>query len=300
MASSTRSRNWMFTINNPDDIDLPKSWDYTFLAYQLEEAPGTGTPHLQGYVIWPSKLRLSSCRTISTGHWEPRRATHKKALEYVTKEDTRIDGPWQMGVAPTPGRRTDILAVKDMIDSGATQLEVADELFPCWVRHYKGFALYRKMKTTPRDWKTTVIVLYGPAGTGKTYAARDLPGAVDMITAPQGTMWFDEYQGAPTVILDEFYGWISHSKMLQLMDEYPCEVPVKHSFRTWKPRLMIITSNIPPWEWYTDHWIKRPATMKAFARRLTKIYYCPMLGITQEKEFDFSPAPARHPTFSPY
>lgn len=36
-------------------------------------------------------------------HWEPVQCPNK-ALEYVQKEDTRIEGPWSFGSVPHTGR----------------------------------------------------------------------------------------------------------------------------------------------------------------------------------------------------
>ena len=44
-----KSKAWMFTLNNPEDDQAPAGWpDVKYCKWQKEEAPTTGTPHLQG------------------------------------------------------------------------------------------------------------------------------------------------------------------------------------------------------------------------------------------------------------
>jgi len=90
---NTRSRSWMFTLNNynADDIDcllleLKNSKSYVF----QEEMGKKGTPHLQGYVVWKSQRMFSVLIKINKRiHWEVRRGTHKQAVAYCSKDSTR-------------------------------------------------------------------------------------------------------------------------------------------------------------------------------------------------------------------
>ncbi len=108
------SKYWCFTINNPDDTlveDDPNNWDgYTYVTWQKEDA---GTPHYQGYVEYAKPKRLSAMKKISNrAHWEPRFGTQQEAITYCTKEETRVDGPWELGTKsiPSQGKRNDLEA----------------------------------------------------------------------------------------------------------------------------------------------------------------------------------------------
>jgi hypothetical protein len=69
---------------------------------------------------------------------------------------------------------------------------------------------------------------------------------------PGDFQWFDGYEGQRIVIIDDFRGEYPLPLLLQLLDRYPMQVPVKGGFSQWCPRKVYITSNIRPWLWYTD------------------------------------------------
>ena len=81
-----RSRNWFFTINNPDDDDNPEKWDcstFKYLVFQLEKGE-QNTPHYQGYITFSNKKSLKQVKEISKkAHWEPRKGTHEKRVNIV-------------------------------------------------------------------------------------------------------------------------------------------------------------------------------------------------------------------------
>jgi len=69
------ARNWMFTINNPDDTDDPNAWEVKYVVWQLEEGE-SGTPHYQGYVELEKVSRLAAMKKLSLkAHWEKRMGT---------------------------------------------------------------------------------------------------------------------------------------------------------------------------------------------------------------------------------
>ena len=79
--------NWLFTINNPADVDLPRTWpDVRYCCWQLEEGEN-GTPHLQGYVVLEKRKRLGGMKRLDkTAHWEQRKGTHDKQKTIVGKK----------------------------------------------------------------------------------------------------------------------------------------------------------------------------------------------------------------------
>lgn len=106
-----QSKRWVFTLNNytPADVTrlealgtLPNT---TYLVFGKEVA-STGTPHLQGFIIFESTHRPARVRSILVRcHVEVARGTSVQASTYCKK-----DGDYQeFGVCPGPdqGKRTD-------------------------------------------------------------------------------------------------------------------------------------------------------------------------------------------------
>lgn len=72
-----------------------------FIVYQLEVGE-SGTPHLQGYVVFKKPMRLSAVRQlIPRAHLDIARGTNEQNIAYCTKDETRRDGPWRAGTEPT-------------------------------------------------------------------------------------------------------------------------------------------------------------------------------------------------------
>lgn len=99
-----RASIWIGTWNNPplpaeDTLNaIHKNLKASHTKGQLEKGE-SGTPHLQFIVNLGLQARLVALKKhYPTIHWEPTRS--KAAEDYVVKEDTRIDGPWEVGQKP--------------------------------------------------------------------------------------------------------------------------------------------------------------------------------------------------------
>ena len=112
---------------------------------------------------------------------------------------------------------------------------------------------YQLLHQERRSWKTEVFIIYGPTGTGKTSAAWAMAPQAYLLPPQQsssGTGWWDGYNGEADIIIDEFYGWLRYSFMLQLLDRYPLRVEFKGGSYNFVGRRIILTSNQPPSAWY--------------------------------------------------
>ncbi len=252
---SARVRGWVFTVNNPTSaIDWPLLGD-CYLVYQKEKGE-SGTEHFQGVVFFKNKRTFRSVRSILPDgcHIESMKGTLDQAVAYCTKEDTRIEGPWKFGEKPAgQGGRTDLLAVKKMIDEGHSEKEIADKCFGTWCRHDRAFKRYRVLTTPGRTWQTTLIVYWGPPGTGKSSHALELGSDSQYWLPPpdkNGSVWWDGYDGQETVVIDEFYGWIRRDILQRVVDRYPYYVQTKGGSTPFVAKTIIITSNKPPEMWY--------------------------------------------------
>lgn len=280
----TRSNYWVFTLNNPGnsnnfeiDTFLKEQEDkISYYVYQLEIGKGdnpripTGTPHLQGYVEFKARVDLTYLKNFNNNaHWEPRRESAAANRIYCTKEDTREDGPWEFGTISegTPGKRNDLLSIKKDIDDGKNDKHIADNYFGSWIRNRQSFSAYRLLATPIRNFKSQVIVLTGASRIGKSYwAMKNTRGIEGTGYNASNGNWFDGYNGADDIVLDDFYGWIEYHKLLKLLDSYQASVETKGGCTNWAPRRIVITSNKPWWEWYD--WTKVRGVKDALEARI--------------------------------
>lgn len=247
-----KSQNWCFTINNPKNNDIPRTWKQVqYCIWQLESGEN-GTPHLQGYVVFTVRKALKTVSNIiQNAHLEPRLGTHTQAKTYCQKTDTRTSGPWEIGddskIPETQGSRSDLMTVKKAIDEGQSDIYLLDNHFETCAKHLRFFREYKRIKSAPRNFKTKVIALWGPTNTGKSrYCSEKYPNAY---WKPYGEWWSD-YDLHETVIIDDFYGWMPYAFMLHLLDRYPLVVNTKFGGVNFVAKTIIITSNKHPQEWY--------------------------------------------------
>lgn len=125
--SRVRSRGYCFTINNylPEDEQRLRSLagqggPCTYVVWQREKAPETGTRHLQGYAYFVSPKDFGAVRKLfqrSNGAYHASifvaKGSPEQNIRYCTKEDTRLDepgsGPFELGRRPGgQGHRSDV------------------------------------------------------------------------------------------------------------------------------------------------------------------------------------------------
>jgi len=259
---SGQSRGWCITWNNVSDEHLREAKDNvehsTNIRYacgQLEVGGETGTRHWQAYVEFTGPRSLQYVRKLFPECYaKARRGTPAECRVYCSKEESRVGEFWEHGTLPQEkgaGKRNDLVAVQQRLRAGAKVSEIYEEFPGVAARYPKFIATYADMRLAPRSWKTEVRVYKGRTDVGKTRGVYDeFP---DVWSKPDG-QWFDGYDGQQHVLIDDFSGGnfcgISFRFLLRLLDRYPLEVPIKGGFRKWVPRVIIITTNVEPKEWY--------------------------------------------------
>lgn len=120
----------------------------------------------------------------------------------------------------------------------------------------------------------TVHLYYGPPGTGKTEYAVENGKAEGFrpLRLPIGKdFWLTEDLSlARYIILEDFKCNIGLSDLLNLLDKYPVQAPIKGSFVWWLPERVVITTNRSPWMWYD--YSSRDFEREALFRRIHKCF----------------------------
>lgn len=270
MPKMSKHRAYAFTSFEMEELIFGgKSPKFEYLIIGFEECPTTKRKHIQGYIYFKNPRSFNSVkRLLGKAHVEAAKGTPQENRKYCAKGGLFKE----FGKIPEQGKRNDILALRNAIIEGKTDYEIIvdDGLCETYARYIK-FA-DRCRETVQKEQAKTfrkleVIVLYGPAGTGKTRYVYENERDVYTLTQAQKEVWFDGYCGEKVLIIDDFYGWIKWAFMLKLLDGHPCRLNKKGGggYALWEK--VYVTSNKPPWEWYKKGY---PDELK---RRINSIVY---------------------------
>lgn len=273
--SNGRSKSWCFTINNWTEADQQRLRDLfpgscTYIVWGREVAPTTRTPHLQGYVEFSTRKRLTAVKNLlgEQAHCEVRRGTPEQAAAYC-----KTDGDWeeQGTISHGQGHRRDLEEVKDLLDHGHSMVTIAERHFSTFVRYHRGIEAYAALHPVRRAWEQRLVIcLTGPTGCGKTSIAVSIGKQLfgESWIAPDPTLkWFQGYIGQDCAILDDYRGGARYDFMLRLLDQYEMQVPCKGGFHNWRASLVFITSNTKYHEWHPEE-----HCTNAISRRITLSY----------------------------
>ena len=303
------ARQWCFTVHADvtagDDVSWPQasaddhplmSWtskkNFRFCYYSVERCPRTGRVHLQGFLCLNSMMRLAALKKEyhATAHWEASRGSFEQNMDYCSKDKSHIAGPFSMGEAPAQGKRNDLEAVYTMVKAKKTNMEILEATSGKAARFEKAINFIRFTEMERESDRqlagVKVMVLYGPTGTGKTYAAVNVisGGNYYKCESPSKSgdkLWFNGYEGQSTLIIDDFSGGVDFRYLLVLLDKYKLKVEIKggHVWACWTN--VIITSNVHPRHWYSPTIDQAP-----LARRITEIRHCTEQGVYELVGFD--------------
>jgi len=263
MPRSIRNRNWVFTLNNPNDDEIAACKDvpsrYTCLGF---EVGSKGTPHIQGcYVFRQPQTIVRMRKILPRAHWEAMQGTPRQASDYCKKDGNFVES----GELPAQGKRTDIdRAIVTLKEKGYKY--VADEHPKEFVKYHRGFKELELALSTPYDHASVRgIWIYGPPGTGKSHSARRFSD--DLYVKPQNK-WFDGYSGESVILLDDLDTDCLGHYLKIWADRYSCTGETKGGTVQLKHKLFVVTSNYSISELFKD---KDDAIVEALERRFKLI-----------------------------
>ncbi len=259
---------WCFTIfpdpESGEDLK-PGEWDSppAYCVWQYEAASSTDRYHIQGYCCFFTNMRFNTLKAMLPDgtHIEKREGTHAQAKAYCMKEDTRMNGPYEygsdIGIANGQGARSDLKRARDFLLVKTNSMKDFSLEHPgVYFKYAKNCLSFRVLHSAKRNWEMEVITLVGPTGVGKTRYVYDTYPLEEIYSLPppkgSGTYW-DGYDGQRIVLIDEMYGnRFSHGCLLQLLDRYPFQVPVHGGTIEFVSKIIVMTSNAHPKEWYSS------------------------------------------------
>lgn len=295
--ADSRCRSWCGTLNNYSEAELEKFRSVcvgerplcSYICFQPETAPSTGTPHLQFYVQRASGCTRSALRKLLGGRvsLRPAAGTADQNRAYCSKEASRDLGAGfafeeygkaNKGTGAGAGARTDLVALTERVREGGTSATICREFTLPFMRMHRGIAAAVACFQPVRARNTDCLWLWGPTGAGKSHYCRTkYPGAYWKNT---DNLWWCGYEGdgKQIVVIDDYrvpnhheqFG--SYPSMLRLLDATPLIIPFKGGNMHFNSPLVIITCPYPP------DWIWQGRTGESLAqlmRRLTEVKYLP-------------------------
>jgi len=258
--------------------------DVRYVAYSRENAPTTGTPHLQGFLQMKKQCSCVEVRRITGIPWVKfMKGSFDDNDIYCSKVATLHEAGKRVGEGGQ-GSRHDLDDFWELVKSGKSDLELMEADFKTYSKVMKSVDRYRSLMRPKRleQTKLEVFLFFGKPGTGKTELA--LSQFEDSYRLPIGRgFWLTPSAvGKKHIVIDEFKSNIGLSDLLQLLDKYPIEVERKGDHLWWCPDTIIITTNRSPWDWYNYN--DRDFEREALFRRID---YCYKF----EKNSDLVPKP---------
>lgn len=254
-----------FPLVNPDESIIQ------CLYYQVEEAPTTKKIHLQGFIIAKRRIRFNTLQKLFPGvHIVKARGTQQQNIDYCSKSTSRIKGPYKIGEFLKPGECKALSYVCEGIKQHKPFTWAIDEYPEIYIRNYNGLMRYRELilDEIPIFRQLEVHWYYGKTGTGKTRSVYEQEPNVYRCT--RDAQWWDGYFDQKAILFDEFYGDIRCKDMLNYLDGYRIQLPVKGGFVNARWTVVYITSNISPESVYM---FVLPDVKDAFMRRINNIKY---------------------------
>lgn len=253
--SSIKTRTWCFTINNYTHEDehyvFQLAW-YCRYVICGREVGESGTPHLQGYVVFENAVRISTVSEyLPRAHLEPAKGDSDQNYAYCTKEGDFFEYGNRPDTQKTKGDKNRQRYAEAV--QAARENRWKDVPEDILVRSGNGLrlAVLLTAESNLEDTEEKMEWYYGASGTGKSRKAREEnPDAYLKMC----NKWWDGYQGQDVVIIEDFDKdhkvLVHHLKIWADRYKFPAEV--KGGKTDIRPRKIIVTSNYHPEDIWTD------------------------------------------------
>lgn len=195
-----QSKRWCFTINNfaPSDVArLDGLGECKYIIYGKERGE-SGTPHLQGFVIFEVNKRFNNVKQLlgDRCHVEVARGTSAQAAEYCRKDGDFVE----RGTPPNAaGKRTDWERYRSWVQSLGripTRRELAAEYTSLYARYDRKCFEIAELCLPAPELQTGDLRPGFQTGLADTFGGPAPPRAIDFIVDAEGNSgksWFCGY-----------------------------------------------------------------------------------------------------------
>lgn len=237
--------------------------DCEFFAFSKEVAPTTGTPHLQGFLLFKKERLLSAVikdfsrsESWKNSHLEVMHGTLQQNQQYCSKQSKLIVLCGDV-LPPEPkdvsDHSNDFADALRLVQSGDID-NVRSKYPEIYLRYYS--ALHREAdrcappppKPKPRE-RLLNFWIYGKTGTGKTSGVIDRFGEDNVAKCPVGQADRElVYENQEVYLIDDFDYASARSLPVQLLkqlaDHYPFSANYRYAkkARSIRPPIVVITS----------------------------------------------------------
>lgn len=250
------SRNFLCTLNLDSGDgwsdylkELKKNCGAEYICGQLEKGEKEGHLHIQFFVNFKQPQKIGRITKHDKRIHVEKVKVNNGADTYCMKEETRVEGPIELGVKPVKvNNKTDWEQVWKLAANGEL------DKIPASIRviHYNKLKSIAKDNIQFKDCDhLRGIWIYGKAGAGKSRWVRE---HCSPLYPKLCNKWWDGYQGEPYVVMDDMMP--EHKCLAQQLkiwsDRYDCILETKggavHSQYQW----FIVTSQYSIDEIFSD------------------------------------------------
>ena len=262
-------RHFAFTWNNyPEDVkvqlkNIYRELDANFLVAGLEEAPTTGTPHVQGYIQLNKRKTFKTVTKIFGGkvHISPALGSSQDNYDYVTKCNMFIE----LGEARTVGRAR---AKQDRDWELMINLASQNKLEQIRLDNPKDYLIYyntlHKIAASnlkPEAMSRFCLWVWGKPGVGKSrFVHETWPEAY----WKNANKWWDGYTNQEVAVLDDLGTDVLAEHLKRWADRYKIVGEIKGGSLGLVYTTFVVTSNFHPKVLFQD---TPQATQEAILRR---------------------------------
>lgn len=274
IPSTFRARAFQFTIHKLENYenfvkifkDL-KSCDFGISCKEI--CPNTKKEHIHLYTHFTQPYKLSRKILSFNNHIEICRGSPKQNIDYIEKDGNIIE---EWGVRPRQGQLT-ISELKDLNkdETPAILYRIKNDIDEKENDKKVFFEMLDEIQNDSLKGPE-IIYITGESGKGKTYSAYKIAlekfnkEKIGKLTCKNEFIDIINEE-AECFVIEEFRpSQIKASDFLQLTDKYGYRCNIKGSFKTLRPKMIIICSIIRPENLYRDEEIN-----EQFLRRITSI-----------------------------